>query len=190
MDDRLERWINGPAGSQPALDAVMKGLAAGAEVAFLLLVAGWFLWGWYRREARDREGAIAALLAAAGALGVNQVIAAIWARPRPFITHPAAVHVLLGHSNDPSFPSDHAAAAFAIAGVVMLVHRRAGIAALVVAACVAYARVYVGDHYPGDVAAGAAVGLAMALLVTTWLRRVPAMGRQMADRALVLLRIL
>lgn len=190
MDDRLERWINGPAGAHPALDAVMKGLAAGAEIAFLVLVAGWFLWGWYRRQARDREGAIAALLAAAGALAVNQLIAAAWARPRPFIAHPGTVHVLLGHSNDPSFPSDHATAAFAIAGVLLSVHRRAGIAALAVAACVAYARVYVGDHYPGDVVAGAVIGLAVALLVTTWLRRLPAVGRRLADRALVFLRVL
>jgi undecaprenyl-diphosphatase len=63
-----------------------------------------------------------------------------------------------------SFPSGHAAAAFAFAtGVGHLMPREAvplhGLAALV-----AYSRVHTGVHYPADVVAGAVVGVAMAQL--------------------------
>src|SRR5919199_1930458 len=151
MDHRLEQWINGPAGFHPFLDVTMVGAAAGAEPAFIALVAIWFVIGWLRRLPMDRQGAIAALLAAGGALGANQVLASIWYRPRPYIAHPERVHHLLGHSSDSSFPSDHAAAAFAIAAVLFARHRRLGLAALALAAVVGYARVYVGAHYPADV---------------------------------------
>jgi membrane-associated phospholipid phosphatase len=69
-------------------------------------------------------------------------------------------------SPDPSFPSDHAVAAFAIAFSVLLAGgRRAGFAFLAGAVLIAGTRVLVGLHYPGDVAAGVLVGLASALLV-------------------------
>jgi undecaprenyl-diphosphatase len=125
MDYAIEQWINGPAGTIPPLDAVMKVVADGAEIIFLALVAAWFLVGLVRRQYKDRYGSVAAVLAAGAALAVNQVIALFWARPRPFTAHPT-VHVLLSRSTDPSFPSDHAAAAFAIAAVAVLVRPRRG----------------------------------------------------------------
>jgi undecaprenyl-diphosphatase len=100
MDYALEQLINGPAGSRPVLDVVMTIVASGAEVIFLALVAGWFLVGMLRHQSGDRYGAIAAVVAAAAAMGFNQVIALVWARPRPFVAHPAA-DVLLSRSADP-----------------------------------------------------------------------------------------
>src|SRR6187397_1968956 len=55
-----------------------------------------------------------ALMSAGVALLANQVIGHLWDRQRPFAAHPGAVHLLAARSSDPSFPSDHAAAAFAI----------------------------------------------------------------------------
>jgi undecaprenyl-diphosphatase len=104
---------------------------------------------------------------------VNQIIIHIWHRPRPFISHPDAVHVLVSRSTDPGFPSDHAAASIAIAVAVLLLHRRLGIVVLAVAALVCYSRVYVGLHYPGDVLAGALIGLAATLILWRPLAIVP-----------------
>ena len=116
--------------------------------------------------------ASASALASAGlALLTNQVISHIWARARPTDAHPQA-HLWFVHpSHDPSFPSDHAAAAFAIAVSVFLVSRRAGSAFLVAAAAISVARVLVGLHYPGDIAAGALVGTSAALAVHHLARR-------------------
>lgn len=75
------------------------------------------------------------------------------------------MHLLAARTADPSFPSDHAAAAFAIAVAVFAFSRRAGGALLAVAVLIAVSRVALGVHYPVDVLAGAAVGAVSALLV-------------------------
>jgi len=181
VEYRLEQWINGPAGHHPALDRLMVQSASWGEVLFIGIVVGWFLVGWLRGLPRDRQGAITALIGAGGALVANQLVLHLWTRPRPFITHPSTVHVLLSHSTDPSFPSDHAAPAFAIGVVLFAVHRRLGVIVLLAAAVMSYARVYVGDHYPGDVLAGALIGLVVALVLTTWMDPLMDRLRQFGD---------
>jgi membrane-associated phospholipid phosphatase len=62
-----------------------------------------------------------------------------------------------------SFTSGHAIITFAIAGLLVLVlPRRWGIVAFVLASLNAVARVYLGAHNPLDVVGGAAIGLAIA----------------------------
>jgi membrane-associated phospholipid phosphatase len=107
---------------------------------------------------------VSALAASALALLVNQAIAKIWSRPRPYEAHHVG-HIWVARSHDPSFPSDHASAAFAIAMAVFLFDRWVGSLFLAAAALIAGGRVIAGAHYPGDVLAGALVGIACALLV-------------------------
>jgi undecaprenyl-diphosphatase len=62
-----------------------------------------------------------------------------------------------------SFPSGHAASSFACAATLArYTSRRVAIALFVLAALIAWSRVYVGAHYPLDVVAGAVVGLLIA----------------------------
>jgi undecaprenyl-diphosphatase len=120
---------------------------------------------------RWRLAAASALASAGLALLTNQVISHIWERARPTDAHPQA-HLWFVHpSHDPSFPSDHAAASFAIAVSVLLVSRRAGSFFLAGAVAISVARVLVGLHYPGDIAGGALVGTASALVVHHLARR-------------------
>jgi undecaprenyl-diphosphatase len=171
MDYQLEQWINGPAGQHAALDTLMRDAANWAVPIFIGIVAVWFVLGWVLGRPLERRGAVLALLAAGGALLVNQVLIRVWDRPRPFLAHP--IHVLVSRSTDSSFPSDHAAASIAIAVAVLLMHRRIGLVVLAVALLVCYARVFVGAHYPGDVLGGAAVGLVVTLLLWRPLAFVP-----------------
>lgn len=121
---------------------------------------------------RLRAGVVGALAAAALALGINQVVSHIWERPRPSMAHPLGVHLWFTNaSTDPSFPSDHSAAAFAVGFALLFVSRRWGIGMLALAAAIAVSRVAIGLHYPGDVLAGAAVGLAAAVVVMYLARR-------------------
>jgi len=92
-------------------------------------------------------------------------------------------------NTDPSFPSDHAAAAFAIAAVVLALRPRLGIATLAAAVAVAYARVYVGLHYPADVAGGALIGVVVALLALGPLRIVAEKLTDLGDAILARLRL-
>lgn len=125
----------------------MRDAATWAVPVFIGIVAAWFLYGWIRGLAAERRGALTALFAAGGAPLVNQLVLQLWERPRPFQAHPGAVTTLVSPSTDGSFPSDHAAAAVAIAAVLVLAHRRVGAAALALAALVCVSRVYVGAHY-------------------------------------------
>jgi undecaprenyl-diphosphatase len=83
---------------------------------------------------------------------------------RPFQTH--HVHQLLAHGPGQSFPSDHATAAFGVAlGVLVFLSRRWGVALILVALLIGFARVYDGVHYPGDIGGSflcALVGVAAA----------------------------
>ena len=132
----------------------------------LLAVATFALW-LFARPGADRKWKLAsssALAAAALALLVNQLIGKLWHRQRPFSSHPSA-HVWGGRSHDPSFPSDHASAAYAIAFAIFLYDRLVGSIFLAAATVIAVGRVFIGAHYPADVTAGLLVGLACALLV-------------------------
>lgn len=134
----------------------------------LFVVATFSLWLLDRPGPRYRWK-IACLSGVASA-GVGllsaQVISHLWMRERPFVAHPSQTLLLASPSHEPSFPSDHAVAAFAIAFSVALVGgRRMGAFFLAAASMVAITRVFVGLHYPGDVAGGALIGLVAALVV-------------------------
>jgi undecaprenyl-diphosphatase len=95
-------------------------------------------------------------------------------RVRPGARYPEpATLVHLPHT--PSFPSGHAATSFACAATLArFAPRRTAVVLYVLAALIAYSRVYVGVHYPLDVIAGAILGL----LVATALRPLPAILRR------------
>jgi undecaprenyl-diphosphatase len=81
--------------------------------------------------------------------------------PDPLVTIP--------HSH--SFPSGHSATAFAGATVLSFLVPRAAPLFVVLAAAIAYSRLYVGVHFPLDVIGGAAIGVATALLLLAAVRR-------------------
>ncbi|HEX6676642.1 MAG TPA: phosphatase PAP2 family protein [Actinomycetes bacterium] len=95
-------------------------------------------------------------------LGLERIPKQLVQRERPGTTVPDAI--LRGvHPGGLSFTSGHAIITFAIAGLLLLVlPRRWGVVAVVLASLNAVARVYLGAHNPLDVVGGAAIGLAIA----------------------------
>jgi undecaprenyl-diphosphatase len=91
-------------------------------------------------------------------------IKALSDRRRPFVRYPEP-RVLVPRPHDASFPSGHAATSFAAATILSFAFPKAAPAFIVLAAAVAYSRVYVGVHYPLDVIAGAALGAIVAYAV-------------------------
>jgi undecaprenyl-diphosphatase len=138
---------------------------AANELAFVIvaIVALTFLFPWRTHRLERRIGAVLATAAGGVALLLVQPISDAVERTRPFVAHPHS-KLLIHHSTDPGFPSDHATGAFAMALGLWLYDRVIGSVALVLAAIVAFARVYVGVHYPSDVVAGALIGMAVALI--------------------------
>ena len=103
-----------------------------ASIPFMVVatVALWFL----ARPGGDRKWKLAAgsgLGAAAVAVVSNQVIHAIWDRPRPYETH--RISHPWSSATDASFPSDHASASLAIAFAVLAFDPVAGALFVVVA---------------------------------------------------------
>jgi undecaprenyl-diphosphatase len=133
----------------------------------LFAVATFSLWlldrpgPWYRWKVACLSG----LTAAGLGLALSQVITHFYERARPFDAHPHDTLLLLSPSHEPSFPSDHAIAAFAIACSVAFVSRRVGAFFLAGATMIGIGRILVGLHYPGDIAGGALIGLMAAGLV-------------------------
>ena len=133
----------------------------------LFVVATFSLWILDRpgRANRWKVACLSGLVSAGLGLAVGQVVSHVWVRERPFAAHPLQTVLLVPGSSEPSFPSDHAIAAFAIAFSVLLVGRRLGLVFVLAAVTIGMSRIFVGVHYPGDVAAGAFIGLLASLVV-------------------------
>ncbi len=121
------------------------------------------------QRGRPRRAALRGVgsLALSSAL-VNVVLKRLFQRGRP---DPAAVsptRALRRSLDSHSFPSGHSASAAAFATGVALESPALGALIAPVALGVGYSRVHVGVHYPGDVAAGMAVGSAVALATQRW----------------------
>jgi membrane-associated phospholipid phosphatase len=164
LDYRIYHAINRFVFHHAWLGRVLSGVETWAVP--LVAVAAFGLWLLARPGGSRKWKLASATALAAAALGllVNQAIAQFWHRSRPFAAHPAA-HVWGNRSHDPSFPSDHASAAFAIAFAVLLFDRVAGTFFLAAAVVIGVGRVFIGAHYPADVLAGCLVGLACAVVV-------------------------
>ncbi len=140
-------------------------------------------WIWTRREhatadkseerLRDREIVVIAIVSGLVALLLGRLFAHYLPfRLRPFY-EPQLRH-LYPESTSPetlprswsAFPSDHAMLWCAIAAAIFVASRAAGIYALLhTAILIGLPRIYLGLHYPTDVLAGAALGIAIACIL-------------------------
>lgn len=153
--------INGLAGHVALADNAMK-FAAGYIIfgVFALVAASWFMRG--GDDESRRIAVYTAVLTAVLSLVAVMIIQQFYVHQRPFVVRSDVV-LLVKHSADASFPSEHAAVAFALAAGVAVYRFRLGLVLLALAVLIAFARVYVGIHYPGDVLGGAAIGIGIAL---------------------------
>lgn len=94
----------------------------------------------------------------AGAYLINVLLGLLFVRTRPFGGLDGVHQLITTSFIHKSFPSSHATIAFALAFTVFFFNRTWGIPLLIAAFLVSWGRVYVGVHYPLDVAAGAVLG--------------------------------
>ena len=138
----------------------------------LALFAGLLVLGWWTARGRDDRTMASALLApvvAVTAVVLQQPLITWAGHPRPFVVHPDAL-VLVARSADASFPSDHACVVGAVTAALFFVDRRLAAVSGVLAVLMAFARVYVGAHWPADVVAGLLFGAGVAVVGVLLLR--------------------
>lgn len=150
---------------------------------------------WFRRLSRAADhsklwvGGAAALATAGGRPGqraavnglasvavssavVNMLLKPLSRRRRPDRrTNKVASSRLVAMPRSTSFPSGHAASAFAFATGVGIALPRAGLPLTTTAALVAYSRIHTGVHYPSDAIAGSVIGAGLAPTVVAALDR-------------------
>jgi len=157
MDASLYRWINRLADRTAWAHGLFKANAGYGIALFAILLLVCYIDGRQHDDLTAVAASVWAALAALVALGIGQLIGNAVDRARPYDAL-ANVHVLVDKTTDFSFPSDHATVAGAVAVGLLFANRRWGVIASVLAVLMAFTRVYVGAHYPGDVVAGLALG--------------------------------
>jgi undecaprenyl-diphosphatase len=151
-------------GAQPGWRTLLGELAA--EWLIMLVPLALVLL-WMSGRDRLRMRALQAGLASVAALGANFILGHLWFHPRPFMA--GLAENVLHHAPDSSFPSDHGTIMFTVALVLLADSstRRAGAVVGVAALATAWARVYLGVHWPLDMVGAALMAALMARLVST-----------------------
>ncbi|KAA0891396.1 undecaprenyl-diphosphatase [Oryzomonas rubra] len=160
FNEALFLTINAPAHPQALLLALARGLAEWS----IWLIPLFLALGWLRGDGRQRRLMLEAAASGGAGLLINQGIGLLWQHPRPFMI--GLGHTFLAHAPDSSFPSDHATLIWAVA-FSLLLHERtraAGLALALLGLPVAWARIYLGVHFPLDMAGAAMVALVAARL--------------------------
>jgi undecaprenyl-diphosphatase len=175
IDHLLCAWI--VAHRIKAVTALMLGLSVVGRGGLVWLAIGGVLT--ILRRMHPRGLVVLVLALSLASFLADQVLKPLVARERPFVAVPQ-VTVIGSRPDDASFPSGHTANAFAGAFVLSRAVPGGQIIWWALAVAIAYSRVYLGVHYPLDVAGGALVGLASAalisVLVTRSARRFPKQG--------------
>ena len=169
----LDRAVYGAiaASETPTLDRTMRTVAGAADYSRLSMAAAAALavWG----GAPGRRAAAGGLVAVAvTSAAVNLVVKPLARRRRPDragASVPSQRHVPMPTSR--SFPSGHSAAAMAFASAATRWVPAAGAPLYALAGLVAYSRVHTGVHFPGDVVAGALIGLTVGTLTSGAMHR-------------------
>lgn len=162
IDIQTLNLLNNSLGGRLWLDALARFFAVYGVYFFVAgLAVYWFV-------ARNRLGARKSLVVAFTAFVLSrgiltEIIRFLFPRQRPFLQHEATQYVAKG--NEPSFPSGHAAAMFAIAFAIYFYNKSLGKWLLLISLLVGIARVMVGIHFPSDILGGLVVGLFSAWVV-------------------------
>ena len=157
----------------PALDSIMVAVSTLGNAGTVWLVLGAVLLAFRRTR---RLGVAVIVAVGLAFLACVAVVKPLVARPRPCDVV-ADVPLLVPRPHGDSFPSGHTSAAFAALGALAFASapRRLTVPVLAAACLMGFSRLYLYVHFPTDVLAGAALGLACGFVAV---RFVDALARR------------
>ena len=191
LDIEIIRIINQFAQQYPFFDRVFSTIGGHLFRTVTLVALVW--WAWFRPSKTvdtDRERLISTLLFCMVAI----IIAKLMSVCLPFRVRPLAIPGLvsrlpasatLAWEKMSSFPSDHAVLFFTLSTGLTFVSRPVGIFAYTFTILfVCLPRIYIGEHYPTDIIAGALVGIGVG-----WVANIRSVSSFMARLPVHLLRV-
>ena len=95
----------------------------------------------------------------------NLLIKSLVARPRPFLQYSELIP-LIAPPGGYSFPSGHSSSSFAAAFSCFMHNKKAGVPLIVLAALIAFSRLYVCVHFPTDVLCGSFLGILLGVFAS------------------------
>ncbi len=121
------------------------------------------LWIWGRPN--KRGALVTATIGLLAGLGINQALGLVWFHPRPFMV--GSGRTLMSHPPENSFPSDHATFLWRLGfGLIATMSWRLwGWLLVVFGLATGWARVYLGLHFPFDMAGSFFVALTATTLI-------------------------
>jgi undecaprenyl-diphosphatase len=160
MDQRIFRAINQFSGRYRLLDSIMVAISQKLRYLFILIIILlWFRNHFYKKLSIN--------------MGISIMITFLFStmiklfsfRRRPFLNH--AVHLLppAPSKRNSSFPSKHTTLAFAAATFAFYYHRTLGIIMYFLSFLAGISRIWMGQHYPSDIAGSALLGSGISLMV-------------------------
>ena len=115
-----------------------------------------------------RAGLAMSIALVLGLVVCNLTLKPLVARIRPYdyqlLHFGKSISLLIAAPHDFSFPSGHTIASFEGATALLLYNRKLGVPAMVLAALIAFSRLYLYVHYPTDVLTSVILGIGFAFL--------------------------
>jgi undecaprenyl-diphosphatase len=162
-DQTVFFWINGLAGHVSWIDNVIRTLSCDLFLPVVMIIALIAIW-FSGRNMADRTRNQLGVMCSLASMGIANLLVFIFNailpdRLRPFEAFPDKVHLIFYPPTDPSFPSNAAAASFALAAGIWAYNRKLGYILSIPAIIIAFGRIYMGVHYPLDIVGGFAIAI-------------------------------
>ncbi|MGS0741250.1 phosphatase PAP2 family protein [Glaciimonas sp. GG7] len=167
LNQALFLLINAPAHPDPLILTIA--IICAQQLIWLVPIV--VLVGWLRGSEQIRKCMLQATVAGIIGMVLNQLISLLWEHPRPFVI--GLGNNFVTHAPDSSFPSDHLTLLLAVA-FSFLLHPRLRVIGLLFTLMglpVAWARMYVGVHFPLDMLGAvvvAAVSAGLGSVTAKW----------------------
>lgn len=142
----------------PILNELM--IFSAESLVYLIPLALLYLWFSISTDERKSES-IFIFVTIVVSLTISYAMGQFYSHPAPYMQY----ETLISEAPENSFPSQHTTVVFAFAWSFLHQYRRVGLVALVLAALVGVSRVYIGVHYPLDIAGAVVAALVGFALV-------------------------
>jgi undecaprenyl-diphosphatase len=148
LDAKLFRVINLLSGRYLVIDKLMILISNKVKFVFLFILVILL----FRKRNVFNEAVVSMVIT----LFMHFITKLFYFKPRPFIDR--RVHLLIPSKFDSSFPSKHTLLTFAVTTIVLFYQRIVGSILFGFSVLTGLSRIWVGHHYPSDIAGSAVLG--------------------------------